>query len=268
MQCRTCGHDHELGVRCGICEHVGHASMMPPDAPAPRASSASSFVRSRPSTIFPRGAPRLASPAAAEGSLAARASPFEPETEKKKPKTEAKVAEETAPDADQPGWCSDPSKRLRAEFIAEIDSGDLDDCIFDEEHLLTGDYIDEPLSKDGGNLELYQILEADIPDEEEDPKWEVTYSRIFMVEDAEVYGRPYTTEDAERLIEMSGFVMEIEPECNATALLCEAMDAREIITLLLLGPKQAVEPECLTMLANTSTSFRRHNPIVVQRRAE
>tara|TARA_B110001452_G_scaffold212539_2_gene183147 strand:+ start:235 stop:954 length:720 start_codon:yes stop_codon:yes gene_type:complete len=129
---------------------------------------------------------------------------------------------------------------------------------------------------------------------DEDDDEEGFMSRVYMVHDAQsmLRGRAYTTADASALIKMDETIQEIDPHCNATPLLgevcaccelvalarsrrpsspndlsrypatsrrqvCDCFAMPKIVTVLLLGAKQAIDPACLASLDEAGVMVQR-----------
>ena len=97
---------------------------------------------------------------------------------------ERQAAEAEVQGGPAPGSCTQPFdqpikiEKVPRHFIKLMDSGAIDDNVFDEKSLLASDAIDAPLSKHG-DLTLFQFLDEHVPDPEEE---DCTSSRVHMVQ--------------------------------------------------------------------------------------
>jgi hypothetical protein len=123
--------------------------------------------------------------------------------------------QKTAHESDQPGWCSDPAKKLPIKVIAALDAMCGNDLY--ESDLIAGGHLDENNAKDDRVLIQY-FEELPFPDDDElpfpYPGWGPG-SRFWIVEDAQVYMAKYGYANyGQRLEAMHGAINEIDAACS------------------------------------------------------
>jgi hypothetical protein len=166
-------------------------------------------------------------------------------------------------ESDDPGWCSNPSKKLSRAAIDAIDAGAGND-------LKESDLVEyEVLEKAPGSLgdrTLVQYYEEGLADPNADPNYpDDTISRLWFVEDAQEHVTKYGhAKFGKRLEAMHKAAMSIDVSCNA----CPGFDnesacdaAGDMVTVLLLGAKQPIcRTNCIPALSKAG--------IVIQRRED
>ena len=154
----------------------------------------------------------------------------------------------TPHESDKPGWCSNESKKLSAKAIAALDAGAGNDL--NESDLLSDEGTAVFIEKKKGERTLIQYYEEDVVGR---PEWlhpddsgvnpDITFSRLWMVEDARVHMAKYGhAHFGKRLEAMHEAINSIDVQANAVPGFdsASACDCGEMVTVLLLGATQPI----------------------------